>query len=202
MKFVHVIIGFTLLVSFGFALTYNSMSQCVSLANSARYIDAGRCYEQFKVWDKCSYYLLKGAREAEKTWNFNKGDWDGRVIALEYYGSPHTIGCLQNWGKYDLANRIGEYRSWLVDYLVSKADPPFDMDVVVSNLHDEIWPPKKISTTEKIKAKLTQVIHKENTTNGTVTYSVDPVLAGVAVSIILIAVIIILAVIVKTRKSI
>ncbi len=133
-----------LLVPFTIAASYDSLNQCDELANQGKYIDAGLCYEQFKIWDKCTYYLLKGAREAEKEWNFNQGDWNGRVVALEYYGGAHTKACIQNYGDYELLDKVDTYHEWLTYWLTSHADPPFDMDELLADLHNKIWPPEEI----------------------------------------------------------
>ncbi len=148
MKYVYALLGIILVSTLVLGVTYESLEQCSSLASEGKYIDAGLCYEQFKVWDKCTYYLLKGAREAEKEWNFNQGDWNGRVVALEYYGGAHTKACLQNYGDYDLMQKIDQYHEWLYYWLTSHADPPFDMDALLADLEAKIFGTEEIQPQE------------------------------------------------------
>ncbi len=98
---------------------YDNVTQCDNFVANGRHINAGLCCEYFKLWDKCAYYLLFGARQAELSYT-NEGDWSGRTIAMEYYGSPYTIGCLSNTNKPDLITKISEYCKWLEAYPVTK----------------------------------------------------------------------------------
>ncbi len=179
----------------GSALAYENVVECNSLVDQGRYIDAGLCYEDMKVWDNCTYYLLKGAREAEKEWNFNKGDWNGRVIALEYYGGAHTKACIQNYGDYALLDKIDQYHEWLVYWLTSHADPPFDMDALLNGLHERIWPQNTEQPSgEQVNIPQTsggQLTNNSKSNGGgssqptPETVSIDPVLLGVGALVII-----------------
>ncbi len=142
MKWVLVGIVLALLAPFVLGVQYTSVSQCDQAASNNQYINAGLCYQYFDVWDKCSYYLLKGARQAELKWDYNMNNYDDYSTAVNYYGGL-TQSCLKNWGKRDLADQVLIYHNWIQKWLVNKDQPPFNMDTFIAGIHDQIWPPSE-----------------------------------------------------------
>ncbi len=155
----YAIVSLVLVSTLALSASYTSVSQCDEYASQGQYINAGLCYQFFDKWDKCSYYLLKGAREAELRWNYNMNNYDDYSLAVNYYGDI-TQRCLKNWGEKDLAGKVLIYHDWLQHWLVNRDNPPFDMGQLIEEVKDKIWPSEKQGVVPSVVNKTKSVMQK------------------------------------------
>ena len=126
-----------------------TLGNCQQFANKGEVLNAGCCFHQIGEWEECTYWFLRGAREAEIEWDLNKGSFDKGATARQYYNpqfypstglGSETGVCLYNYGDTALREKVDNYYDWIVYYYTDE-EPPFDMDAEIAALKNKAYPP-------------------------------------------------------------